>query len=147
MSPKIQNHLFFHLFSSLSISISSFSLDLLIFSFIFSFSFSLLFHLLSSLFHLLSFLFRLLFHFFGGTRVAMVMHVVRMIDSREWDETHTTVELEKGAPRVALVVGSAQSELAASGRPSTKKANGRLHLRLCDPSVSCNGTALNVLTR
>ena len=44
-------------------------------------------------------------------------------------------------------MGSGKPELAANGRPVTKKANGRLHPRLCDAFVCCNGTALNVLSR
>ena len=69
--------------------------------------------------------------------------------------THTTVETEKGASsghklrtqRVAHVVSGAKSELAANGCPIMKKANGRLHPRLGDPPVCCNGTAQNVLSR
>ena len=34
-----------------------------------------------------------------------------------------------------------------NGRPITKKANGRLQPRSCDPSVCCDGTAQNVLSR
>ena len=44
--------------------------------------------------------------------------------------------------RIANIEGSAASELAANGRPTAKKANGRVHPRLFDPSVCCNGTAL-----
>ena len=49
--------------------------------------------------------------------------------------------------RAALVVGSGKLELVANGRPVTRIANGRLHPRLSDLSVCCNGTALNVLSR
>ena len=83
------------------------------------------------------------------------MPPVQMIDNRERDSTHTTVELEKMRliwsvvehTRAALVVGSSKPELAANGRPFTRTANGRLHPRSCDLSVSCNDTALNVLSR
>ena len=74
----------------------------------------------------------------------MVIHAAHMIENRERDETHATVELEKMRLIWSLVVGSGKLELAANGRPVTRIANGQLHPRLCDLSVCCNG---NVLSR
>ena len=89
-----------------------------------------------------------------------------MMQNNERDETHTTAKEnlrliksnadglverrgKKGVKQstLLLLLGCAEPELAANGRPVMKIANGRLYPRLCDTSVCCNGTALSVLSR